>query len=171
MTRRTVFFKSNLSPLPPSPQGRGLDARKSSQGETAGNERSLFTYSKSRRVGCKKCEVAKNIFSFNPRNQKSRRDGMSVENTFPLPKNPVGMTCRYREIFNSLNEDRHVIPTGFLIAFVLFSTDMSSLRDFIHSKTERCGSRIASSPYSSDRRHHTFSVSVRNGYSQRPIPV
>jgi hypothetical protein len=90
------------------------------------------------RVGCKKFEVAKNIFPFKFRNQKSRRDDMPVENTSPPPKNPVGMTCRYRKIFNSLNEDRHVIPTGFLIAFVLFSTGMSSLRDFIHSKTERC---------------------------------
>jgi hypothetical protein len=34
--------------------------------------------------------------------------------------------------------DRHVIPTGFSIAFVLFSTGMSSLRDFIHSKAKRC---------------------------------
>ncbi|MDR2027191.1 MAG: hypothetical protein LBQ01_06505 [Prevotellaceae bacterium] len=44
--------------------------------------------------------------------------------------------------------DRHVIPTGFLIAIVLFSTDISSLRDFLaaHDKSRRddstkgCGS-------------------------------
>jgi hypothetical protein len=32
---------------------------------------------------CKKFEVIKNIFSFNFRNQKSRRDEISVENTSP----------------------------------------------------------------------------------------
>jgi hypothetical protein len=30
--------------------------------------------------------------------------------------------------------DRHVIPTGFLTAIVLFSTDMSSLRDFLAAR-------------------------------------
>jgi hypothetical protein len=48
------------------------------------------------RVGCQKCEVVKIFFHSNS-----------------VIKNPVGMTCRYRKIFNSLNEDRHVIPTGF----------------------------------------------------------
>jgi hypothetical protein len=38
---------------------------------------------KARKAGCKKYEVTKNIFSFKFRNQKSRRDDISVENTSP----------------------------------------------------------------------------------------
>jgi hypothetical protein len=60
-----------------------------------------------------------------PASKKSRRDDMSVSEDFQQFEQKAGL-------------DRHVIPTGFLIAFVLFSTDMSSLRDFIHSKTKRC---------------------------------
>jgi hypothetical protein len=90
---------------------------------------------KSRRVDCKKFEAVKNIFSFKFRNQKSRRDDMSVSGDFQQFKRRAGL-------------DRHVIPTGFLIATVLFSTDISSLRDFLaaHDKSRRddstkgCGS-------------------------------
>jgi hypothetical protein len=54
------------------------------------------------------------------------RDNMSVSRDFQQFKQRAGL-------------DRHVIPKGFLIATVLFSTDISSLRDFLaaHDKSRR----------------------------------
>ncbi|MDR2026473.1 MAG: hypothetical protein LBQ01_02815 [Prevotellaceae bacterium] len=81
------------------------------------NKQDIMVDTKSRKVGCKKFEVVKNIFSFNFRNQKSRRDDMSVENTFPTSKksrrDDMSVLEDFQEFEQKAGLDRHVIPTGF----------------------------------------------------------
>jgi hypothetical protein len=62
-------------------------------------------------------EAVKNIFPFKFRNQKSRRDEISVENTSPASqksrRDDMSVSGDFQQFEQKAGLDRHVIPTGF----------------------------------------------------------